>query len=418
MAISTPRTQRTYTIAVAWQSAEGSAASISDAKYIVARRAETDPQRIYIDPQGTFGSNFMRDTHRKVAVEPIVDMDAWGAIETIPIFLESVMMGQPTVSAANLTEAGDGSDFLSAWSLTGVRPGFNTAYSALGSAILYAKIQDENPGAGQALVSLYSDSARTALVAQGSGTDSGSVTLAEQNDSGLSGTVTIGVVSGDDSDITLTINTVTMAFASQPARFFTMWVDTGSEVEKYTDCVVQRMGFESTDREALQCSIRIVAKDYDLDGTSVASASFDHLNVYSHHEAAMRSAVDGTPVTESPFSVNFAIENDLLVPLAGSATPVKIIQRSVDISLTTEHAHSDEVQVLIDNCDADTWDSVDIKYTLSSKLLSFLFDNVKPINAKMPSFADRNIDNVSLEWAVRENNVASPDDVLTVTYQP
>jgi len=77
---------------------------------------------------------------------------------------------------------------LGTWSLAGVKLGVNTD----DAGILYGKLLDNNPGAGQAKVELYSDSARAVKVAEGSAADGAVITLAEVSSSGLTGSVTLG----------------------------------------------------------------------------------------------------------------------------------------------------------------------------------------------------------------------------------
>ena len=90
---------------------------------------------------------------------------------------------------------------LSKFSLTGIRIGENTD----ADGIIYIRVFDEDPGAGQAKVRGYTSAAsRTAdagdHIFTGSAADGGTVTLAEANSSGVSGTVVIGTVSANDSN--------------------------------------------------------------------------------------------------------------------------------------------------------------------------------------------------------------------------
>ena len=87
---------------------------------------------------------------------------------------------------------GDSGSQLSALSLTGADA------SNTNAGVLYWTFAD---AAGTRTVSIYKDSAKGAgdLVAQGSRSGDGVITLAEQNASGLSGSVTVAY-SGDDTD--------------------------------------------------------------------------------------------------------------------------------------------------------------------------------------------------------------------------
>ena len=90
---------------------------------------------------------------------------------------------------------------LGTWSLSGVRLNVNTDHQG----VLYGKLLDENPGAGQAKVELYTDSARTVKVAEGSAVDGFAITLAAVNNSGLTGSVKIGTIAADDNDWRLVV---------------------------------------------------------------------------------------------------------------------------------------------------------------------------------------------------------------------
>jgi hypothetical protein len=83
-------------------------------------------------------------------------------------------------------------------SLTGVKIGVNTDEDG----ILYVRITDESPGAGQATVDVYKAAGGGAgnKVATGSAADLGTITLAQANSSGISGSVTIPTVTASESD--------------------------------------------------------------------------------------------------------------------------------------------------------------------------------------------------------------------------
>lgn len=101
---------------------------------------------------------------------------------------------------------GDDGDFVHEWHLDGI-PDAPTVVEPAAGFTLYAKILDETPAPGEATVSLYSDIARTQLVAEGSGPDETEVVLNEMNLSGISGEAHMELVTGDNSNITLMFNT-------------------------------------------------------------------------------------------------------------------------------------------------------------------------------------------------------------------
>lgn len=115
----------------------------------------------------------------------------------------------------DVTEAGDASNQCSSWVLVG------GDLNNTNAGVLYWKLTD---AAGTRTVSVYknSDGAAGNLVAQGSRSGDGEVSLAEQNSSGLTGAVTVAYT-GDDTDLasnTLTYAALTAATVVQWASWF------------------------------------------------------------------------------------------------------------------------------------------------------------------------------------------------------
>ena len=100
---------------------------------------------------------------------------------------------------------GDDGDFVHEWHIDGF-PDAPTAIAPVAGFMLYATIIDETPAPGESTVSLYSDMARTQLVAEGSGPDETEVILNEMNTSGISGEAHMEEVTGPNSSITLLFN--------------------------------------------------------------------------------------------------------------------------------------------------------------------------------------------------------------------
>jgi hypothetical protein len=102
-------------------------------------------------------------------------------------------LGNSPYLLTTVTEAGDDSNQLSNWSLTG-GGNHNTD-----SGVLYWSLTDSD---GDRTVELYknSDGAAGNLVASGTRTGDGSITLNEANSSGLTGSVTVAYI-GDDTDL-------------------------------------------------------------------------------------------------------------------------------------------------------------------------------------------------------------------------
>jgi len=96
-----------------------------------------------------------------------------------------------------ITEVNDDANQLANWAFSGAEKGVNTASDGR----VFVSLSDS---AGTRTVSVYKDSGRTQLVAQGQRAGDGEVTLTEQGGSGLSGTVDVAYT-GDDSDIYLVL---------------------------------------------------------------------------------------------------------------------------------------------------------------------------------------------------------------------
>jgi hypothetical protein len=105
--------------------------------------------------------------------------------------------GDPSskMESAYPTESNDGGDQLSLWNFKGLDLSTNT--DAAGK--LYVELADSG---GTRTVSVYDDSGKSSLVAEGSLAGNGNVMLAEQNSSGLSGSVYVAYT-GNDTDIEL-----------------------------------------------------------------------------------------------------------------------------------------------------------------------------------------------------------------------
>lgn len=97
-----------------------------------------------------------------------------------------------------VVEQNDTAASTSAWALSGVVIGTNTDEDGL----IYVRITDESPGAGQATVNLYKTTGGGGgdKVATGSAANGAVVTLTASNSSGLTGTVTLGTVGASESD--------------------------------------------------------------------------------------------------------------------------------------------------------------------------------------------------------------------------
>lgn len=115
----------------------------------------------------------------------------------------------------DITEVGDDQNQLANWDFDGASKGSNTDSAGK----VYVSLT--NSGTTRT-VSVYKDSARTQLVAQGQRDGDGSVTLAEQDSSGLSGSVDVAYTQ-DDTDIYLILP---FAFAVGDKFYFSTNVQT------------------------------------------------------------------------------------------------------------------------------------------------------------------------------------------------
>ncbi len=166
--------------------------------FIVNNAGNTRPSAIIISSTGTSGDIIVQCG--------IADGEADAVTATLQVSID----GGTTFFDARLadaaiadrldstfpTEANDGGDQLSYWKL----PGIDLAANTGAAGKIYVELSDT---AGTRKVSLYSDSAKTALVAEGTLVGDGTVTLTEQNSSGLSGSVIVAYTTGD-LDVELT----------------------------------------------------------------------------------------------------------------------------------------------------------------------------------------------------------------------
>lgn len=104
------------------------------------------------------------------------------------------------ITGPTVTEAGDASNQMSSWVINGATAGETNSF------VLYWTLTDSG---GDRTVNVYKDSGGSNLVATGTRTGDGSVTLTEQNSSGITGSVTVAY-SGDDT--TTSANTLTLTY--------------------------------------------------------------------------------------------------------------------------------------------------------------------------------------------------------------
>lgn len=417
MGYTNPRAPRLRVVAAAHQTAFGTAAS-SGGTLVRAQCVESAFLRgqVAIDPQGTNGSEYARDYRTEVAMRPRARLRFVGASRAfLALLLEHALHGQPTATSAagDLAEAGDPAGVLGTWSLTGIRPTFNTD----AANILYVKLEDETPGAGQARVSLYKDSARTSLVAQGSAANGATATLAEQNSSGLSGTVVLGTVSASNlTGVTLSVARVRPARAATIARYFTMFRDSGRELEKLTDCVIARLMLESDGRgpgnggSGLVVTADIVASTYTAPASSAIAPSVAaaELEAYAHANLA----VTVNAVAQSALRFSHGIEHDVTQHVANEATPAAIWKRSsrlLPIELVERFA--DESRTVRDDGAAATWRQIVATHSYAGKALAFTYPRCVLADPELPETEDAGWKDHALRFEARDDGTNAPVSV-------
>ena len=417
MTITTPRSMDGHVCRLNWQSAAGAAASTTGTLVVVAEALSISRGSIRIHPGGTTGFRWPIDTEFEAATQPTAKLTLHvGALQLAP-FLESITGGQPTVANANITESGDTGNLLGTWALTGVRPGINTDSSWK----LYVKIDADYGNATTTRIELYKDSARSSLVAAGSivdGSVPGTVTLTAQNSSGLSGTVALASIpSGDDTAISLTCGLLTFVWADQWARYFTLWRDTGAELEQIIDCVVHRISISGQDGGGvLKAEVEIAAGAHEWTTTTFTAAAPPSLN-FLPYLGTFKADQDGTEETISPISCEFEIARALKTAWGGASSPAKQISESVSISGTHTFVHCAEAQTILDRAYADSWDALEAKFQSGTQYIDFVFDKVKFTEAKLPDTSDK-LGDLALPWVAVQDTSATSTAPLTITAVP
>lgn len=411
MGWTTPRTRGRTTIAIAHSTAFGTAASAAGT-IVRAQALEADVDRgtVYIDPQGTTGSEFDRDSHSETAQLPRARLKLYaGSRALLAALLEHATHGRPTATLAgsDLTESNEGAGVLGTWTFAGVRPGFNTDAAWK----LYVTLTDETPGAGQARVSVYSDSGRSQLVAQGSAANGATATLAEQNSSGLSGTVALGTVTATDSDIEITILRVRFARSATIDRYFTLFRDTGAELEVLSGCTVQRLRLSSREADALMVEVDILAAAYaSLAATTMTPALASGDKEYFAHAHA---EVTYNASEHSALALVHGIEHDVEQDLANAAAPTAIWKRGsrcLPIEITQRFAA--ESRGVVDDGIAGTWRQVTATYAYGSKELAFTYPRCKLTQPSLPGSRQDGYADHALTLEARDDGSADPVQII------
>lgn len=425
MGVSNPRFIAETAVGLDWQASEGEnvpSAPYTPAQFIVAKVAAMNPDPKYIHPNGTHGAIWKRKDDDRITSQAFkVNLKLWGSrFQALP-FLESVMSGQPTVAFGDLT-VGSGSS-ISAISLIGYRPYHNApAYDSIAAAapILYATLTPAGGPAFPVAVTIYKDSARTQLVAHCSVAGAATpTTLIEDGSSGLTGSITLSAAAAQTP--TVTVNKVTMAFATQFARYFRLFYTDGDESILLSDCVVEDMTFESSESSELAMDIKIMAKRRTVTASTHFAVSESKLDLvaYSHSELVLTKDPAGTPVVPAVDSFKFGIKNKVNQYIGNSATPQKLIKQGwVEMAGTLRGEPSDELMGMVRDARSNTapatgFNRMTAVYTLSSKALTFDMAQMKPM-LKEPGVNGEVVDRVDFPFEAFYDGTNTP---LTVTVQ-
>jgi hypothetical protein len=418
MTITTPRSMAGHVLRLQWQTSEGSTASTSGAIVLIADSCSIDRGSVRQHPGGTTGFATPIDTEFESGIRPTAKLVLHvGALQLAP-FLESITGGQPTVSNANITEANDDGNLVGTWALTGLRPGINTS----SGWVLYVTVDADYGDGTTTRVALYSDSARTALVAAGTivdGSVPGTVTLTAQNNSGLSGSVALASVPvADDEDITLTVGSMSFVWADQWARFFTLWRDTGAELEILTDCAVTNLKvLGEGGGGVLRADVEIAAKNHGWSATTFSPAAPPSV-AFLPYLGTFYADQDDSQETVSPYAVEFEIARELANDMAGGAVPAKLVSKGRSITGQHTFPHCAESQVILARALADGWDALECKFQSGTQYIDFVFDKVKFLKAMLPDTSPGELGDLALPWVAVQDTSAPNTAPLAITAAP
>lgn len=418
-AITTPK--RAGLDRVYWepQTAFGTLASFGALTQVIFGRLTVDRGVILHSPAGG-GSNWDRAETVKAGELPKWSLDCALTRSNLRL-LEFFFSRAPTVSNAQLTEANDGGAQLDTWSLAGVRPGLNTAWAeasgVLGSAIIYVSLT--NSGTTRT-VTLYRDSARTLSVATGSRSGDGSITLAATNSSGLSGSVVV-TYSGDDTDITLTINTIDFdaGAIAEIGRYFSLGrtyagLSGGDELK---DCIVTKASIRSQSQQGARLLLEGLASTRSAPGYTATTVPGD-LDVYIHEHLSASRDPGGTPAEVATDEVLLELENIITPVFGGSTTPIAFVRHGQAFRGRVTAQYGTEAANLLSQAAAVTWEDFEAEWLASSKALNLTFDQVLWEAVNEPAAGREKVEPVEASFRATQATGASPANPLSVTWQP
>lgn len=416
MAVATGfRVGKDVALAVSHQTAFGSAASPSGLPTKALWQTESshiDPGFVYEKPRGTTGTWRPKDDVVRTHYAPKATIILLSSPKVLPFLWEYAMHGSPTATqaASDIVVTGDTSAFISLLTLAGVRPGYNTD----AASILYGKITHSNPGAGSSLFQLYKDSARTALVASGSGTNGTLIALAAANNSGLSGTVTLAaVIGGDEATIVATLAFVRPQEQGTISRYFTLWRDHGPSagLETLQDCVIEKISRASEEKGLVKYTIEILACKYTWDdtmgGTITPGMTTGDKEYHLHAGLALNADTGSTNVAQQVLKLDIMIEHEIRVVIANASAPSALVKESTKAyKIDWSERPTDQSQAVTERGITDAFEALLITDAFASRVSSFTWAKTKHLAAKFAKQANGEWDEAPATYEAFEDTAS------------
>jgi hypothetical protein len=413
MAVATGfRVGKDVAVAVAHQSAFGSAASPSGLPAKSKWQVESsmiDPGFSYEKPRGTTGSWRPKDDVVRTHYAPKATLTLISSPKVLPFIWEYALHGLSTSvqGSGDLAITGDPGAFLSALSLSGVRPGYNTD----ANAVIYGKVTHNNPGAGSSLVQLYSDSGRSILVAQGSGTNGTTIALTAQGGSLLTASVTLNAtIGGDEAAIVITLSSVRPQEAGAVTRFFTLWRDhgPGAGLETLGDCVIEKLSRASEEKGLVKYTMEIVAATYAWDdtagGTITPGLTAADKEYQLHAGMLLTADTAGTNAAQQVLKLDISIEHEIRVVIANASHPSALVKEMTKAyKIDWSERPTDQSQPVTERGISDTFEALLSSDSYASRVTSMTWARSKHLAAKFAKEADGEWDDMAASYEAFED---------------
>jgi len=327
---------------------------------------------------------------------PAAELLIFGTKTAALAMLRSAMMAAPTSldSSSDFTEAGDTGTDVSFDSFTGISPGTNCTLDTGGQPKVWVKLT--NTGSGYTL-SVFKDSGLASLVAEATGLAGNSTgnVIAEKNDSTLTAVADIGTGS-TNSGITVVFDTLRPQWGTQISEYFTLFDDDGGKLWKLHDCVVNRVEFQHGVGENLMIGVEIFAQNWNAATTSSLTAAVSDFTPYTISDSTVTRDPASSAVALQLSNIVASIQQEEIVQFVGNDTKPKLIldgRHACPISI--EGRMGDEVQTMLDNSLAVTFEKLRIAWTLSAKTMQFDYENPE-LEPDIPGFDNNLVEELSL----------------------